>query len=298
VICYFGDKNKVMTYDITSNTWDLKTYYGAYEFNYYAAAVALPDGSALITGGGSSNSVYHYKNKTIYLKEPMMQIRKEHSAVCINNFVYAIGGYDGMANSFLKQCERYCIQTDVWEECTNMNVPRCAFSATVVNNRYIYIFGGYDGTQRLGSIEKYNPELNTWTEIRANLQFPLSNCACFSPERNKVVVLGGGFSSGFSLSVEKLDVETESWVSLPMMTEGRDLRNKVTYFNGNAYCVGGYSFKAEMINLAREMWIQLPNYLVSDNLDSWSSALTYRLVEKRESESISRASSINIPANN
>jgi len=134
-----------------------------------------------------------------------------------------------------------------------MNVPRCAFSATVVNNRYIYIFGGYDGTQRLGSIEKYNPELNIWLEIRASLQFPLSNCACFSPERNKVIVLGGGFSSGFSLSVEKLDIETETWVSLPMMTEGRDLRNKVTYFNGNAYCVGGYSFKAEMINLAREM---------------------------------------------
>lgn len=292
VVCYFGDKNKVMTYDITTKNWDLKTYYGPHEFNYYAAAVALPDGSALITGGGSSNAVYHYKNKQILLKESMSQIRKEHSAVCINNYVYALGGYDGINNNFLKQCERYCIQTNTWEECAPMNIPRCAFSATVVNNRFIFIFGGYDGTQRLGSIEKYNPDHNIWVVLRAALQFPLSNCACFSPERNKVIVLGGGFSSGFSLAVDLLDIETEMWIQLPQMTEGRDLRNKVTFLNGNAYCVGGYGFKAEMFNLARQSWEQLTNYLVSDNLDSWSSALTYRLVEKRESESVSRASSI------
>jgi hypothetical protein len=34
-----------------------------------------------------------------------------------------------------------------------------------------------------------------------------------------------------------------------MMTEGRDLRNKVTVFDGFAYCIGGYNFKSECLNL-------------------------------------------------
>jgi hypothetical protein len=69
------------------------------------------------------------------------------------------------------------------------------------------------------------------------------------------VILGGGFSSGFSLAVEMLDIVSESWCSLPMMTEGRDLRNKVALYNGFAYCIGGYNFKSEAFDLAKEEWI-------------------------------------------
>ena len=61
------------------------------------------------------------------------------------------------------------------------------------------------------------------------------------------------------------------------MNEGRDLRNKLTFFNGGVYCVGGYNFRAEMFNVEKETWTQLPNYLISDNLDSWSSTLTYNI---------------------
>jgi len=275
-LCFFGDKNKVMTYDLVNEIWDIKTHRMNLEFNYYSAACTLSDGSVLITGGGSSNAVYHYKNKQIIQKAPMLQPRKEHATVCLNNEVYAIGGYDGPRNSFLSECEKYDLEKDTWVKVHSMNVARCAFSATSVSNRYIYIFGGYDGTQRLGSIEKFNPEINTWVKLDVTLRFPLSNCACFSPEKNKVVILGGGFSSGFSLAVEMFDIETETWHTLPMMSEGRDLRNKIGYFKGNAYCVGGYNFKAEMFNLERGIWYSLPNYLVADNLDSWSCALTYK----------------------
>lgn len=61
------------------------------------------------------------------------------------------------------------------------------------------------------------------------LRFALSNCACFSPFLNKVVIFGGGFSSGFSNFVEMVDIKTGEWTSLPKMREGRDLRNKVVY---------------------------------------------------------------------
>ena len=56
-ICFFGDKNKIMCFDINAQKWELTNYYGDHEFKYYAAAVSIPDGSVLIVGGGSSNIV-------------------------------------------------------------------------------------------------------------------------------------------------------------------------------------------------------------------------------------------------
>jgi hypothetical protein len=107
------------------------------------------------------------------------------------------------------------------------------------------------------------------------LKFPLSNCACFSPEKNKVVLFGGGFSSGFSPYVEQIDVESQEWKSLPIMTEGRDLRNKVVYIDDYAYAVGGLNQKVEKLNYFKRQWTPLNDYPIGDNLDSWSCALTF-----------------------
>lgn len=76
----------------------------------------------------------------------------------------------------------------------------------------------------------------------------MSNCACFCPEKNKVVLFGGGFSSGFSPYVEQIDVEISEWKALPIMAEGRDLRNKVVFIDDYAYAVGGLNSKAEKLN--------------------------------------------------
>lgn len=73
-----------------------------------------------------------------------------------------------------------------------MNVPRCAFAATVCNGK-IYVFGGYDGKDRLSSIEVFNPETGNWTMLTTKLHFPLSNAAAVSEGKN-IYVLGGGWS--------------------------------------------------------------------------------------------------------
>jgi hypothetical protein len=281
LLCFFGDKNQVMTFDLTTKQWDLRTLFSQYDFNYYAAAVTLPDGSAMITGGGSSANVLHYKDRKVVKKANMTQIRKEHASVYLRGCVYVIGGYDGQTGKFLNEGEKYNLLRDEWSNIANMNVPRCAFSATSVNSTLIFIFGGYDGTVRLSSIEKYDPDEDKWQQLPITLRFPLSNSACFSPRKNQVIILGGGLSTGFSLTVQLLDIESGQWVSLPPMAEGRDLRNKVCYYGGKVYCVGGYNFKAEAFSVDTCEWEELPNYLVGDNLDSWSSALIFRRSEKK-----------------
>ena len=80
-IAFFGDTNKVMFLDLKKNDWVIKTINNNsnaqraignsngnnqnqqnLDFMYYAAAVTLPNGDALITGGGSSTTVYQYLN--------------------------------------------------------------------------------------------------------------------------------------------------------------------------------------------------------------------------------------------
>lgn len=156
-----------------------------------------------------------------------------------------------------------------------MNISKCAFSATVVNKRWIYTFGGYDGQKRLDNIERYDTIDKNWELLSLKLKYPLSNCACFSPSKNKVVVFGGGFSSGFSPYVEMIDIVSGEWKSMPIMTEGRDLRNKVVFSDDSAYAVGGLNRKAEKFNIKKQQWQTMPDYPVIDNLDSWSCAMTF-----------------------
>jgi hypothetical protein len=59
------------------------------------------------------------------------------------------------------------------------------------------------------------------------------------------------------------------------MNEGRDLRNKVCFIDEHAYAVGGLNSKAEKFNHKEKRWVPLPEYPISDNLDSWACALTY-----------------------
>lgn len=181
----------------------------------------------------------------------MKQMRKEHSAVICENTVYVMGGYDGQQSTFLNLCEKWDVEKNEWGFFAPMNIAKCAFSACVVNKKFIYTFGGYDGTKRLEDIERYDLQQEYWELLRLKLRFPLSNCACFSPFMNKVVIFGGGFSSGFSHYVEMIDVENGEWKALPKMKEGRDLRNKVVYVDGAAYAIGGLNKKCEKLYVSK-----------------------------------------------
>jgi len=282
-IGFFGERKRILHYDITTNQWESSVLHPqSPEFPYYSAAVTLPNGLAFITGGGCSSACYILKDNILIPRAPMLYRRKEHAAVLLNGYVYTFGGYDGSAKEFLTQCEKFDIAKNAWITCSPMNVPRCAAGACTVGNKNIYVFGGYDGNERVGSIERYDPRSDHWELIDVELLAPMSNCACFSPARNKIVILGGGFSSGFSLRVQMLDVETEQWIALPKMTDGRDLRNKITFFEGNAFAIGGTENRAEKYSFLHQEWTPVPKYPIDDNLDSWSSALVYTLDNGRE----------------
>ena len=163
-ICFFGDGNKVMEYNLENDEWMKRTLQnGGNDFLYYAAAVTLPNGDALIIGGGSSTTVYQYTSDgRLLVRDAMKQMRKEHSAVICENTVYVMGGYDGQQSTFLNLCEKYDVEKNQWKPFVPMNIAKCAFSACVVNRKYIYTFGGYDGTKRLDTIERFDLKEEYW----------------------------------------------------------------------------------------------------------------------------------------
>ena len=134
--------------------------------------------------------------------QPMKHARADHVVLQVGEKIYNFGGMafvqgEGKTNKVesLNSCEVYNIKRDEWRFFQPMNISKCAFSATVVNNKFIYTFGGYDGQNRLDAIERYCFANGDWLTLKMKLKFPLSNCACFCPEPDKVVVFGGGFSS-------------------------------------------------------------------------------------------------------
>ena len=124
-------------------------------------------------------------------------------------------------------------------------------------------------------IDRYNILKDEWQLMDFKLNSENTLCACFCPEPDKVVVFGGGFSSGFSPYVEQIDIKTSVWKTFPVMNEGRDLRNKVCFIDDQAYAIGGLNSKAEKFSYKERKWIPIPEYPLSDNLDSWASALSY-----------------------
>ncbi len=70
---------------------------------------------------------------------------------------------------------RYDLWNNEWTRMSPMNTPR-AWPACVVFDNKIYAIGGYNGTNRLRSVEVYDPETDRWTYMN-NMATCRAGCA-------------------------------------------------------------------------------------------------------------------------
>ena len=106
----------------------------------------------------------------------MYQSRKQFALIYMAGFqhyIFAIGGLQclEMQRMTLDNCEVFdCIQNQ-WTEIAPMNHSRSCAGACAFQDKFVYVFGGYQYDSKsnnftmLKSIEKYNIELNFWTEL-------------------------------------------------------------------------------------------------------------------------------------
>jgi len=207
---------------------------------WYKLPIALPKGLAyhgvtkqdnklFIIGGTSNNArsvkwVFCLDLDTMKFSElPPLQIERCFvSSVLLGNYIYAIGGFDGIdRHNRLTSAEKFDISLNNWEKIADLNGQRSDFGAVAYGGK-IYVLGGFDGNDYLSSVEVYCPIQNTWSIIqsmktrRGGLEAVIF--------QDKLYAIGGcndGESRLKSTEFLSLSEENSRWKYGPSMIIGR-----------------------------------------------------------------------------
>lgn len=83
--------------------------------------------------------------------------------VVFSGHLFVIGGRN-IRDRFVDCVEFYDISTNMWQTVASMRHQRSG-SAACASNGFIYVLGGENEDDVLGSIERYDPRENSWTEV-------------------------------------------------------------------------------------------------------------------------------------
>jgi N-acetylneuraminic acid mutarotase len=158
--------NSVEAYDPLSDTWTTKTPMPTAR---RGVAIGVVGGILYAVGGELSPAgsrtmshaveAYDPASNSWSTRAPMPTARDALSVVVVDDVLYAIGGFDGLA--YLRTVEAYDPSTDSWTTRAPMPTKRAIAAALALNNR-VYVVGGYTGiTSR--TVEMYDPATDRWT---------------------------------------------------------------------------------------------------------------------------------------
>ena len=124
-------------------------------------------GDHIYVAGGSSNRVsrldtferYSIADNTWESLPDMLEPRCNLALVALDEYLYAIGGYDGYHG--FDMVERFCPSDTEWHECTPMLIPR-PDAAYVALDGYIYAIGGDSESHTRTTLERYDPKTDSW----------------------------------------------------------------------------------------------------------------------------------------
>ncbi|XP_076347175.1 kelch-like protein 41 isoform X3 [Tachypleus tridentatus] len=123
------------------------------------------------------------------------EARHHHVAVLFNRSVYIIGGYDPQETAkgkplAKKTCFRYKLDTCKWQKVADMNYARVYHGAVALAG-FLYVIGGKDDEARLlSSVELYNSDIDTWSQLDTFLNFPRMAMGV-AVHRNQLWISGG-----------------------------------------------------------------------------------------------------------
>nr|ASV63217.1 Klhl10 [Channa punctata] len=211
------------------------------DLSYRLARPRLPDALLLATGGWSgvnpSDDIEVYDIRTdcwINITNNLMHPRAYHGAVFLNEYVYCVGGFNGVEH--FNTVHRFDLCTHTWHEAGPMHSRRCYVSVTVLDG-CIYAMGGFDGQTRLSTAERYRPETNQWTLI-APMQEQRSDASC-TTLHNKIYICGGFNGNECLETAEFYNPETNQWTMITPMNSRRSGIGVIAYAD-HVYAVGGF----------------------------------------------------------
>ncbi|CAK8684664.1 unnamed protein product [Clavelina lepadiformis] len=164
-------------------------------------------------------------------------------AAFLQGLLYTVGGTTGEEiNTATNHVSCLNLKKDdlEWKDVAPMKKKRFGLGTTMLNG-HVYAIGGRskdDNGSQLVSVERYNPESDSWNEI-APMKIFRSWLAAVPMDDNYIYALGGeSRDDKIEKSVERYDVITGEWNNVSAMQESRHC-HAASVVQGKIYTVGG-----------------------------------------------------------
>ncbi len=255
------DLRSAVVYDEASMTWSFTGSMATTHFR--GAAVALPDGRVLVTGGDAGFSsrttaeLYDPASGTWSAAAPMAEAqgRYRHTATLLpDGRVLVVGGW-GTTTGPLASAEVYDPASNTWTATSSLSVARYAHTATLLKDGTVLVVGGINGPTTPGVVELYDPVTGTWS-----LKAPSSgrgNHTATLLEDGRVLLVGGQQQHTGDLSAcELFDPSTGTWSTTGALAQPRSEHEAARLPNGRVVVLSGtYGLTAtEEYNPATGTW--------------------------------------------
>jgi lambda repressor-like predicted transcriptional regulator len=182
-----------------------KTCYAVPNFKVKSACrwSELPEGSLLITGGGFPGvkeavrldvGTFEVSSQAL-----MHTARRNHASLYHSQYVYVLGGHDGM---HLSACERFVCAESRWELLPPMPVAGQGMSAVELDNS-LYALGGLARVD-LDTVQKLSLDSLTWQLLQLKLPQAARYFPCFKTDTEVCLVIKETMYSFTPLEVEPL----------------------------------------------------------------------------------------------
>ncbi|GAC1334007.1 MAG: hypothetical protein NVSMB17_15150 [Candidatus Dormibacteria bacterium] len=166
------------------------------------SGVLLPDGSALVVGGGvgsiplAATEIFDPNSGTWRTAPPLHHARRGHAAVALKDGRVLVAG--GLAaGEVLGSVESYDPARGAWTDVAPMSVPRFGHTLTLLADGRVLAAGGASSA-RGGSTDKaersaevYSPATNAWTVVPAGMLSARYQAVAASLGDGRVLLSGG-----------------------------------------------------------------------------------------------------------
>ena len=125
-----------------------------------------------------------------------------------------------------------------WMMTGSLNTPRCAHTATLLQNGLVLVAGGESASSTiLSSAELYDPSTAKWTVTGSMSTARMQHTATLL--ENGQVLVAGGVNSVFLSSAELYNPATGRWTTMGSMTQPRSSHGAALLENGEVLVAGG-----------------------------------------------------------
>jgi hypothetical protein len=213
-----------------------------------AAAVLLPDGRVMITGGdvngGPSSSVEMFNTDgSISSAAPMSTARSGHSTLLLTSGEVLVTGGRTSGGGTTNAAELYDPFEDVWLPAPAMLDARTGHTALQLPDWTILVIGGTNSGGAVSGVERYSPDTNSFTHVGV-VNHPRTDAAAAVLDDGRVLVTGGLITDasgqpGVSASSEIFDPVTGVSSDAAALNAARAGASATTLFDGRIAVIGG-----------------------------------------------------------